>query len=146
MADPITTKQFFQDLAGSEDADPARPVTTAQLLDSLLGLQAAFRQCNEFAVSPELSDRERAQFAALSTEAFGVVRAMVGPSTCTFLTILHQPQTPEEIRREMRVYLSGFLSKDELDGLGEVELCGLLLRRLRAQGFPVDDEPPAQPS
>ena len=52
MADPITTEQFVQDLAGCEDPDPAHPITTAQLLDSLLGLQAAFRQCNEFAISP----------------------------------------------------------------------------------------------
>ena len=139
MADPIPADRFLDDLAQSEDNDPARPITSAQLLDSLLGLQAAFRQCNAFAVSPELSDRERAQFAALSTEAFGVVRAMVGPSMCTFLTILHQPQTPEATRREMRDYLSGFLSEDELDGLGEDELCALLLKRLRTQGFPVDD-------
>jgi hypothetical protein len=139
MADPIPADRFLNDLAQSEDTDPAHPITTAQLLDSLLGLQAAFRQCNDFAVSPELSDRERAQFAALSTEAFGVVRAMVGPSMCTFLTILHQPQTPEATRREMRDYLSGFLSEEELDGMGEDELCGLLLTRLRAQGFPVDD-------
>ena len=139
MADPIPADRFLNDLAQSEDTDLAHPITTAQLLDSLLGLQAAFRQCNDFAVSPELSDRERAQFAALSTEAFGVVRAMVGPSMCTFLTILHQPQTPEATRREMRDYLAGFLSEEELDGLGEDELCGLLLGRLRAQGFPVDD-------
>jgi hypothetical protein len=138
MADPIPADRFMDDLARSEETDPAHPITTAQLLDALLGLQAAFRQCNEFAVSPDLSDRERAQFAALSTEAFGVVRAMVGPSMCTFLTILHQPQTPEATRREMREYLSGFLSEEELDGLGEDELCGLLLQRLRAQGFPVD--------
>ncbi len=138
MADPITTEQFVQDLADCEDPDPAHPITTAQLLDALLGLQAAFRQCNQFAVSPELNDRERAEFAALSTEAFGVVRAMVGPSMCTFLTILHQPQTPEATRREMRDYLSGFLTEEELDGMSEDELCALLLTRLRAQGFPVD--------
>ena len=138
MADPIPADRYLQDLAACEDRDPAHPITTAQLLDALLGLQAAFRQCNAFAVSPELSDRERADFAALSTEAFGVVRAMVGPSMCTFLTILHQPQTPEATRREMRDYLAGFLSEDELDGLGEDELCALLLERLRAQGFPID--------
>jgi len=138
MADPIPADRFVQDLAVYEDPDPANPITTAQLLDRLHGLQAAFRQCNAFAVSPELSDRERAEFAALSTEAFGIVRAMVGPSMCTFLTILHQPQTPEGTRQEMRDYLSGFLSEDELDGMGEDELCALLLTRLRAQGFPVD--------
>ena len=139
MADPIPADRFLQELAQSGDPDPTHPITTAKLLDALLGLQAAFRQCNQFAVSPELSDRERAEFAALSTEAFGVVRTMVGPSMCTFLTILHQPQTLEATRREMRDYLSGFLSEDELDGMGEDELCGLLLTRLRAQGFPVDD-------
>ena len=138
MADPISTERFVHDIADCEDPDPAHPITTAQLLDALLGLQAAFRRCNAFAVSPALSDRERAEFAALSTQAFGVVRAMVGPSLCTFLTILHQPQTTEATKRELRGYLSGFLSEAELDGLGEDELCALLLARLRAQGFPVD--------
>ena len=138
MADPIPADRFLRDLAQSDDSDPVHPVTTAQLLDALLGLQAAFRQCNEFAVSSELSDRERAEFAALSTQAFGVVRSMVGPSMCTFLTILHQPQTAKETRREMRDYLSGFLSEDEMDRMDEDALCTLLLTRLRAQGFPIE--------
>ncbi len=140
MADPISTEVFLQGYADTNDADPAHPITTAGLLDGLLGLQAAFRQCNAFAVAPELSDRERAEFAAMSTEAFGIVRSMVGPSLCLFLTILHQPQTTEATRRETRAYLRGFLTDDELDGLSEEEQCALLLDRLRARGFPVPDD------
>ncbi len=59
MADPIPTEVFLQGYAETEAPDAAHPITTAELLDGLLGLQAAFRQCNEFAVAPELSDGER---------------------------------------------------------------------------------------
>ena len=114
-------------------------VDPTALLDGLLGLQVAFKQCNEFAVDPDLSDRERAEFAALSTQAFGIVRSMVGPSLCLFLQIVHQPETTEETRAETRAYLRGFLSDAELDGLTEDEQCTLLLDRLRARGFPVPD-------
>lgn len=112
---------------------------TAGLLDRLLGLQAAFARCTEFAVDPELSDRERAEFASLSTQAFGIVRSMVGPSLCLFLRIVHQPETTAATRAETRAYLRGFLSDAEMDGLSEDEQCSLLLDRLRARGFPVPD-------
>ena len=64
-----------------------------------------------------------------------IVLAMVGPSMCTFLIILYRPQTPEATRRELRGYLAGFHSEEELEGLGDEEQCALLLKRLRARGI-----------
>lgn len=140
MAEEISPDEYIQGLAKTEDPDPAHPVATADLLDRLEGLRVAFDRCNRFAVDPELSDRERAEFAAMSTHAFGIVRQMIGPSLCVFLEILHQPQTTAATKRETRAYLSGFLSDAELDSLSEDELCELLLGRLRERGFPVPSD------
>ena len=88
----------LSDEHGSPAVDSGIPTEAAGLLDGLLGLQAAFQQCNEFAVDPDLSDGERAECAALSTQAFGIARSLVGTSLCLFLRIVYQPQTTKETR------------------------------------------------
>ncbi len=45
-----------------------------------------------------MSDGERAEFAALSTQAFGIARSLAGPSLCLFLRIVYPPQTTKETR------------------------------------------------